>query len=187
MLFLQSFLALIPGLGLFVPPHDFHSHTTDTLDMKPSDNGLFPPQVPLDAENYPIAPAELALEQVHVYIRHGVFPFFSRFFVGSLGGILNPFLLLEGERTPVRVRMADPPASIPVHWSLCRTARLFRAAVATFGDAVQETPRESDGANFLPVKRVLERADGTALEGEWYEGIIYPQIPTWPLTKFINL
>ena len=65
--------------------------------------------------------------------------------------------------------MADKPASIPAHWSLCRTARLFRATVATFGDAVQGTPRESDGANFLPVKRVLERPDGTALEGEWYD------------------
>ena len=95
MLFLQSFLALIPGLGLFVPPHDFHSHTTDTLDMKPSDNGLFPPQVPLDAENYPIAPAELALEQVHVYIRHGVFPFLFAIFVGSFRAILNSFCSLK--------------------------------------------------------------------------------------------
>lgn len=30
-----------------------------------------PPQVPLDVENYPVAPAGLELEQVHVYVRHG--------------------------------------------------------------------------------------------------------------------
>lgn len=67
----------------------------------------------------------------------------------------------------MRVRMSDPPASISAHWPLCRTARLFRAAVATFGEAVHDSPRESDGADFLPVKRVLERADGSAVEGEW--------------------
>lgn len=29
------------------------------------------PQVPLDADNYTVAPAPLELEQVHVFVRHG--------------------------------------------------------------------------------------------------------------------
>ena len=64
--------------------------------------------------------------------------------------------------------MAEPPASINPHWNLCRTARQFRASVATFGDAVQDSLRSSDGIEFLPVKRVEEREDGNTMEGEWY-------------------
>ena len=30
-----------------------------------------PGHVPLNVENYPVAPDNLALEQVHVYVRHG--------------------------------------------------------------------------------------------------------------------
>jgi hypothetical protein len=30
-----------------------------------------PGHVPLDVDNYPVAPDNLALEQVHVYVRHG--------------------------------------------------------------------------------------------------------------------
>ena len=63
--------------------------------------------------------------------------------------------------------MSDPPASIPARWTLCRTARQFRAAVATFGEAVQDSPRTSDGLDFIPVKRVVETPDGTVNEGEW--------------------
>ncbi|EJD05488.1 phosphoglycerate mutase-like protein [Fomitiporia mediterranea MF3/22] len=95
----------------------------------------------LDVDGYPVAPAELALAQVHVYLRHG-------------------------ERTPVRVRMAEPPASIPAHWTLCRTARQFHAAVATFGEAVLDAPRSSDRVDFLPAKRLVEQADGNVLDGE---------------------
>lgn len=29
------------------------------------------PQIPLDVEKYPVAPSELELEQVHVFVRHG--------------------------------------------------------------------------------------------------------------------
>ena len=29
------------------------------------------PQIPLDVEQYPVAPSELELEQVHVFVRHG--------------------------------------------------------------------------------------------------------------------
>ena len=33
--------------------------------------GIRPPQVPLDVDNYPVAPPDLELEQVHIYVRHG--------------------------------------------------------------------------------------------------------------------
>ncbi|KAL5514341.1 hypothetical protein ACEPAG_2429 [Sanghuangporus baumii] len=106
-----------------------------------SSDGLYPPQEALDVAGYPVAPSDLALEQVHIYIRHG-------------------------ERTPVRVRMSDPPASIPARWTLCRTARQAHAPVATFGEAVRDTLRASDGIDFLPIKRIVESADGSVIDGE---------------------
>ncbi|KAF9649732.1 phosphoglycerate mutase-like protein [Thelephora ganbajun] len=68
-----------------------------------------PGHVPLDVENYPVAPDNLALEQVHVYVRHG-------------------------ERTPVKPRMTE---HIPPQWQICHVARQFKAAVA--GPGVRET------------------------------------------------
>ena len=32
-----------------------------------------PGHIPLDVENYPVAPSTLQLEQVHLFIRHGAF------------------------------------------------------------------------------------------------------------------
>ncbi|ETW75848.1 hypothetical protein HETIRDRAFT_53924 [Heterobasidion irregulare TC 32-1] len=90
------------------------------------------PRPPLDVAGYPVAPRELELEQVHVYVRHG-------------------------ERTPVSVRMSDAPASIPEHWIMCKQARRFRAAVAG---------RDPHSPGELDVQRVVERADGEAVEGE---------------------
>ncbi|KAH9939851.1 phosphoglycerate mutase-like protein [Amylocystis lapponica] len=102
--------------------------------------------VPLDVQGYPAAPPELELQQVHIYARHG-------------------------ERTPVGVRMSEPPGSIPEHWMFCNTARAFRAAVAS-------TNRSSRGAHLsagqhgegaedvLPARRVVERADGTVELGQ---------------------
>lgn len=67
--------------------------------------------------------------------------------------------------------MSAPPASIPEHWMMCKTGRQFRAAVAgewrqTEAGAgivvAEERPEEN-----LPIKRVVERADGTNAEGEW--------------------
>ncbi|KAF5383312.1 hypothetical protein D9615_005006 [Tricholomella constricta] len=82
-----------------------------------------PPRVPLDAEHYPIAPPGLALEQIHVYVRHG-------------------------ERTPVGVRLQHAPASIPEHWMMCRTARQFHAAVTnTTEDGLLRTRRIVERAN----------------------------------------
>ncbi|CCL99109.1 uncharacterized protein FIBRA_01123 [Fibroporia radiculosa] len=102
--------------------------------------------VPLDVEGYPAAPPELELEQVHIYVRHG-------------------------ERTPVGIRMAEPPASIPKHWMFCNTARHFRAAVASSGPIIPGVPNmtkdDSGGMQeSLRTVRVVERADGTATSGE---------------------
>lgn len=36
-------------------------------------------RVPLDVDNYPVAPSDLTLEQVHVYVRHGKPPSFLRY------------------------------------------------------------------------------------------------------------
>ncbi|OCH93949.1 phosphoglycerate mutase-like protein [Obba rivulosa] len=95
--------------------------------------------VPLDVDGYPVAPRELALEQVHMYVRHG-------------------------ERTPVGVRMSAPPASIPEHWMFCNTARRFRAAVAGRAAA---GPLDSEGEDeSLRLRRVVERRDGTPAIGE---------------------
>ncbi|THH11457.1 hypothetical protein EW146_g8034 [Bondarzewia mesenterica] len=106
------------------------------------------PRPPLDVEGYPVAPSELELEQVHVFVRHG-------------------------ERTPVSVRMADPPGSVPAHWIMCTQARRFRAAVAgsvrleAWG-VREEVKIEGVGMNMgeLDVRRVVERADGVAAVGE---------------------
>ncbi|KAF8842016.1 phosphoglycerate mutase-like protein [Paxillus ammoniavirescens] len=84
---------------------------------------------PLDVEGYPETPAGIKLEQVHVYVRHG-------------------------ERTPVRARMADPPASIPEIWQMCTVARRFRETVdstATHG---------GPGAEGLWFKKGVETRDG---------------------------
>ncbi|KAJ7755374.1 histidine phosphatase superfamily [Mycena maculata] len=57
-----------------------------------------PPQAPLDVKGYPVAPRDLQLEQVHVYVRHG-------------------------ERTPVGIRLAP---FIPEHWIMCKTGHQRR-------------------------------------------------------------
>ncbi|KAI0031958.1 phosphoglycerate mutase-like protein [Vararia minispora EC-137] len=73
---------------------------------KPSEREKYrAPRTALDVENYPVAPSELELAQVHVYVRHG-------------------------ERTPVSTRMSGAPGNIPERWNMCREARRFRAAVA---------------------------------------------------------
>lgn len=105
-----------------------------------------PPQVPLDVQGYP-NPPDLKLEQVHMYVRHG------KFCVLSFRPWLD--LLRLGERTPVRVRLSQPPASIPAHWLMCNMARRFQAAAFGIG-----------GRNGIIHKKV-EHVDGTVLDGEW--------------------
>ncbi|KAI0340408.1 phosphoglycerate mutase-like protein [Trametopsis cervina] len=102
-----------------------------------SANAHGPGTIPFDVELYPVGPADLQLEQVHLYVRHG-------------------------ERTPVRVRMSDPPASIPDRWQLCKTARRFRAAVTSN----IHTSSDAGILEDVPVRRVVEGADGGVMEGE---------------------
>lgn len=120
--------------------------------------------VPLEVDGYPVAPPELALQQVHIYVRHGMFHSLTTWL-----SCVNDCVL--GERTPVRVRMSGPPANIPENWMFCHTARQFRAAVAGLGN-------ESGGASFpavqsgfnpeeLRTRRIVERPDGAAAVGEW--------------------
>ncbi|KAH9477792.1 putative acid phosphatase SPBC4.06 [Psilocybe cubensis] len=104
------------------------------------------PQVPLEVDNYPVGPEGLQLEQVHVYVRHG-------------------------ERTPVGVRLTDPPASIPEYWMMCKTARRFRAAVSSaLGPSPNQAPhlsvRNDELEETLQTQKVVERKDGTLVEGE---------------------
>ncbi|KAG1902334.1 histidine phosphatase superfamily [Suillus fuscotomentosus] len=87
--------------------------------------------VPLDVESYPVTPEGLDLEQVHIYVRHG-------------------------ERTPVRVRMSDPPASIPADWQMCDTAKSFHETVAG------HVPTVDDG---LWYRKVVENRHGKTAEG----------------------
>ncbi|KAJ3517906.1 hypothetical protein NLJ89_g203 [Agrocybe chaxingu] len=107
------------------------------------------PQAPLDVDGYPVAPENLQLEQVHTYVRHG-------------------------ERTPVGVRMAGPPANIPEHWIMCRTARRFRAAVSSFlgfqhlPQVEQQLSYDNNNAEeTLYTRKIVERKDGSTGEGEW--------------------
>jgi acid phosphatase len=136
-----------------------------------------PHTVPLDVENYPIAPDGLELEQVHLYVRHGewvtVWIISCRCLpeVASLLYTVHVYVHVyrmyhacsnTGERTPVRVRMADPPASIPDRWNMCKTARRLRAAVTSNVDGDPLTSIED-----LSVRKVVERADGSVAEDEW--------------------
>lgn len=92
-------------------------------------------QVPFDVAGYTVAPANLQLEQVHVYVRHG-------------------------ERTPVGIRLAGPPANIPEHWMMCKTARRFKAAVTGFVNANPDT------GEVPQTRKVVERRDGKSADGE---------------------
>lgn len=71
-----------------------------------------------------------------------------------------------GERTPVGIRMAGPPANLPENWMFCHTARQFRAAVASVNEGtipgIHAGPTEE-----LRARRVVERADGATAMGEW--------------------
>ena len=73
-LFLVSVSARIPDKVAFVSQSDF---TMPHRPWNPSHKGdsfiPYPSQVPFDVAGYPLAPANLQLEQVHVYVRHGTY------------------------------------------------------------------------------------------------------------------
>ncbi|KAG5654581.1 hypothetical protein H0H81_000106 [Sphagnurus paluster] len=119
------------GSDVWDTAHDPNMFRGATKHRDVNEMSYRPPQVPLDSLRYPAAPSDLRLEQVHVYVRHG-------------------------ERTPVGVRLARAPASIPEHWMMCKTARQFHAAV---------TNATEDG--FLRTRKIVEREDGSTAQGEW--------------------
>jgi len=117
--------------------------------MSATDPGIDQPgHIPLDVENYPVAPSSLQLEQVHLFIRHGAF---RQAFVYPLS-----HSLYIGERTPVGIRMSGAPANIPSTWLLCKEGRKFEAAVANI-----------TGSSTLRVERAVEKEDGSLESGEW--------------------
>ena len=69
---------------------------------------------------------------------------------------LFPHSFYTGERTPVSIRMSEPPANIPSTWLLCKEGRKFEAAVANL-----------TGSGTLRVERVVEKEDGSFESGEW--------------------
>ncbi|KAF8317194.1 phosphoglycerate mutase-like protein [Clavulina sp. PMI_390] len=85
----------------------------------------------LEPDLYPTPPKGLELAQVNVFVRHG-------------------------ERTPVGIRMTEPPASLPSSWTFCGEARRFKAAVVGAQNALEE----------LEVHRIVERGDGTSKDEE---------------------
>ena len=104
--------------------------------------------IPLDVENYPVAPSTLGLKQVYLFIRHGA--------LGQSFVCLLSHSLYTGERTPVSIRMSGAPADIPSVWHLCKEGRKFEAAVANL-----------TGSGTLRVERVVEKEDGSLESGEW--------------------
>lgn len=67
------FTSVLPQRTFSPHQHAFTELTaTESCDCTEITNTMAPPrEVPFDTENYPIAPPELVLEQVHVYVRHG--------------------------------------------------------------------------------------------------------------------
>lgn len=63
----SSFLVLF--LSILVVTSYSDSGTVNP--MSPSRAPGWPGAIPLDVHGYPLAPPELQLEQVHVYVRHG--------------------------------------------------------------------------------------------------------------------
>lgn len=54
--------------------------------------------------------------------------------LGLVCGHVDP----KGERTPVGIRMTEPPASFPAVWNFCGEARRFKAAVIGARDVPEE-------------------------------------------------
>ena len=81
------------------------------------------------------------------------------------------YMDLSGERTPVGVRLANPPASVPEHWTMCRMANRFSTISDMLGVSSEEIPMTKeldhrvDESQSIP--KLVERIDGTTAEGEW--------------------
>ena len=67
--------ALLIQLSSTTVARGSEGNSTD-MGLLGGDNAAAPKKghVPLDVDGYPVAPVELELEQVHIYVRHGTFP-----------------------------------------------------------------------------------------------------------------
>jgi hypothetical protein len=87
---LLLFLTLLSCITVFSQNLELHSvtvsvNTTPTEMSSPKDGQVVPsmaskaalgyryPQMPLEVDGYAVAPHNLQLEQVHIYVRHGAF------------------------------------------------------------------------------------------------------------------
>jgi acid phosphatase len=70
---------------------------------------------------------------------------------------------LSGERTPVGVRMNNPPANIPEHWPLCHAGRKFPASIWNPPSNNQDSFTHSS----VNIERVVEFRNGTSKPGVW--------------------
>ena len=84
---LLLFLTLLSCITVFSQNIELHSvtvsvSTTPTEMSPPKDGQVVPsmaapgyryPQMPLEVDGYAVAPHNLQLEQVHIYVRHGAF------------------------------------------------------------------------------------------------------------------
>ncbi len=116
----------------------------------------------LDVAGYPTAPTNLELEQVHVYVRHGTHEFYCNSMSQSVTSSI------AGERTPSGALMSNPPASIAEHWLLCKTASRFRATAAHFKAEAEGVQADKLRKDVMPASMVVERRDGSHVEGGWY-------------------
>jgi hypothetical protein len=65
-------LANHPFITAAILPSNAMTMTIEGLVQRAVPNAQRPPQVPLDVDQYPVAPHGLELEQVHVFVRHGM-------------------------------------------------------------------------------------------------------------------
>jgi len=73
-MFLSGFLPFV--LVSFVYAHLIVQDSTELEQgmVSVTEAGIdLPGHIPLDVENYPVAPPTLQLEQVHLFVRHGAF------------------------------------------------------------------------------------------------------------------
>lgn len=84
--------------------------------------------------------------------------------LSSVQALYLTFMVLTGERTPVGVRMNNPPANIPEHWLLCQAGRKFSAAV-------WEVPLHKHApysVGSVDIERVVEFRNRNATLGVWF-------------------
>jgi hypothetical protein len=87
-------------------------------------------------------------------------------FLSSLDALASLLrIAFVGERTPVGVRMQNPPGNIPEHWLLCQAGRRFSAAVWEPARNKQELYT----VGSVDIERVVEFRNGSDKFGVWLD------------------